>query len=167
MKNKFQSRVPWREKIEKPQEPKLVKVPPKMSQFGKGTMLIPTPKLVDETVRQIARGRLVTVGEIRRKLAADFAADVTCPLTTGIFIRIVAEASEEDRANGRKRVAPYWRVIKENGGLNPRFPGGEPEQARHLRSEGFKIIKRGKSSFVKDFERHTSFKHIRATSDES
>ena len=75
MKNKFRSRVPWREKIEKPQEPKLVKVPPKMSQFGKGTMLIPTPKLVDETVRQIARGRLVTVGEIRRKLAADFAAE--------------------------------------------------------------------------------------------
>jgi len=103
-----------------------------MSQFGKGLMLIPTPKLVDETVRQIARGRLVTVGEIRRKLAADFAADVTCPLTTGIFIRIVAEASEEDRANGRKRVAPYWRVIKDDGSLNPKFPGGVQLQTRYL-----------------------------------
>ncbi len=132
VKNKFRSRVPWREKIEKPQEPKLVQVPPRMSQFGKGLMLIPTPKLVDETVRQIARGRLVTVGEIRRKLAADFAADVTCPLTTGIFIRIVAEASEEDRANGRKRVAPYWRVIKDDGSLNPKFPGGVQLQTRYL-----------------------------------
>ena len=132
MKNKFRSRVPWREKMKKPQEPKLVQVPPRMSQFGKGLMLIPTPKLVDETVRQIARGRLVTVGEIRRKLAADFAADVTCPLTTGIFIRIVAEASEEDRANGRKRVAPYWRVIKDDGSLNPKFPGGVQLQTRYL-----------------------------------
>jgi len=167
VKNEFRSRVPWREKLERPQEPKLVKVPPNMSRFGKGMMLIPTPKLVDKVVRRIGRGKLMTVGEIRRTLANDFSADVTCPLTTGIFLRIAAEAAEEDRANGHKRVTPYWRVVKENGGLNPRFPGGEPEQARHLRSEGFEIIKRRKGSFVKDFERHTSLKDIRATSDES
>lgn len=153
MKNKFRSRVPWREKIEKPQEPKLVQVPPKMSQFGKGMMLIPTPKLVDEIVRQVPRGRLVTVGEIRRKLAADFSADVTCPLTTGIFIRIVAEASEEDRANGRKRVAPYWRVIKDDGSLNPKFPGAEQLQARYLRREGFSVAHQGKRTVVKDFDK--------------
>src|SRR6202171_4952206 len=127
----------------RPQEPKLVQVPPKMARFGKGMMLIPTPKLVDKIVRQVARGRLVTVGEIRRKLAADFSADVTCPLTTGIFIRIVAEASEEDRASGRKRVAPYWRVIKDDGSLNPKFPGGVQQQARYLRSEGNAIGRRG------------------------
>jgi len=167
VKNGFRSRVPWREKMEKPQEPKLVQIPPKMSQFGKGSMLIPTPKLVAKVVCGIGKGRLMTIGEIRRTLANDFSADVTCPLTTGMFLRIAAEAAEEDRANGRKRVTPYWRVVKENGGLNPKFPGGEPEQARHLRSEGFTIIKRGKSSFVKDFESHTSLKHIRATSDES
>ena len=153
MKNKFRSRVPWREKIEKPQEPKLVQVPPKMSQFGKGMMLIPTPKLVDGIVRQVARGRVVTVGEIRRKLALDFSADVTCPLTTGIFIRIVAEASEEDRANGRKRVAPYWRVIKDDGSLNPKCPGGEQLQARYLRREGFSVAHQGKRTVVKDFDK--------------
>ena len=153
MKNEFRSRVPWREKMEKPQEPKLVEIPPKISQFGKGSMLIPTPKLVDEIVRQVPRGRLVTVGEIRRRLAADFSADVTCPLTTGIFIRIVAEASEEDRANGRKRVAPYWRVIKDDGSLNPKFPGGVEQQARYLRSEGCAIGRRGTKTVLKDFER--------------
>jgi hypothetical protein len=151
--NKFRSRVPWREKMERPQEPKLVQVPPKMSQFGKGMMLIPTPKLVDEIVRQVARGRLVTVGEIRRKLAADFSADLTCPLTTGIFVRIVAEASEEDRANGRKRVAPYWRVIKDDGSLNPKFPGGEQLQARYLRGEGISVARQGKRTVVKDFDK--------------
>ncbi len=153
MKNKFRSRVPWREKMERPQEPKLVQVPPRMSRFGSGMMLIPTPKLVDEIVRQVARGRLVTVGEIRRKLAADFSADVTCPLTTGIFVRIVAEASEEDRANGRKRVAPYWRVIKDDGSLNPKFPGGEQLQARYLRREGFSVANQGKRTVVKDFDK--------------
>jgi alkylated DNA nucleotide flippase Atl1 len=153
VKNEFRSRVPWREKMEKPQEPKLVQVPPKMSQFGKGMMLIPTPKLVDGIVRQVPRGRLVTVGEIRRRLAADFSADVTCPLTTGIFIRIVAEASEEDRANGRKRVAPYWRIIKDDASLNPKFPGGVAQQARYLRDEGCTIGRRGTKTVLKDFER--------------
>jgi hypothetical protein len=152
VKNKFTSRVPWREKMERPQEPKLVQVPPKMSRFGKGMMLIPTPRLVEAIVRQVARGRLVTVGEIRRKLAADFSADLACPLTTGIFIRIVAEASEEDRANGRKRVAPYWRVIKDDGSLNPKFPGGVEQQARYLRSEGYAIDRRGTKTVLKDFE---------------
>lgn len=153
MKSKFTSRVPWREKMERPQEPKLVQVPPKMSRFGKGMMLIPTPRLVDAIVRTVPRGRLVTVGEIRRRLAADFSADVTCPLTTGIFIRIVAEAAEEDRANGRKRVAPYWRVIKDDGSLNPKFPGGVEQQARYLRGEGWALARRGKRTVLKDFER--------------
>jgi alkylated DNA nucleotide flippase Atl1 len=153
VKSKFRSRVPWREKMERPQEPKLVQVPPKMSRFGKGMMLIPTPKLVAEIVRQVPRGRLVTVGEIRRKLAADFSVDVTCPLTTGIFIRIVAEAAEEDRANGRKRVAPYWRVIKDDGSLNPKFPGGIEQQASYLRLESCAIARHGKRTAVKDFER--------------
>ena len=152
MKNEFRSRVPWREKMERPQEPKLVQVPPRMARFGKGMMLIPTPKLVDAVVRQVSRGRLVTVGEIRRKLAADFSADVTCPLTTGIFIRIVAEAAEEDRASGRKRVAPYWRVIKDDGSLNPRFPGGVELQSRYLRGEGWATGRRGKKTVLKDFE---------------
>ena len=153
MKNKFRSHLPWRDKMERPQEPKLVRIPPKMSRLGKGMMLIPTPWLVDEIVRQVPRGRLVTVGEIRRKLAADFSADVTCPLTTGIFIRIVAEAAEEDRANGRTPVAPYWRVIKDDGSLNTKFPGGIQQQASYLRGEGCAIARRGKMTVLKDFER--------------
>jgi alkylated DNA nucleotide flippase Atl1 len=153
VKSKFTSRVPWREKMERPQAPKLVHIPPKMSRLGKGMMLIPTPKLVDEIVRQVPKGRLVTVSEIRRKLAADFSVDVTCPLTTGIFIRIIAEAAEEDRANGRKRVAPYWRVIKDDGSLNPKFPGGIEQQASHLRGEGCAIAQHGKRTVLKDFER--------------
>lgn len=153
MKSKLKSRIPWREKLEKPQQPKLVKVPPKMARFGKGTMLIPTPRLVDELLRRIPKGKLVTIGEIRKRLAADFAADVTCPLTTGIFVRIVAEAAEEDRANGRQRVAPYWRVIKDDGSLNPKFPGGGQLQAQHLRREGVSVAHAGKRIMVKDFEK--------------
>ena len=154
MNSTFKSRTSWREKLEKPQEPKLVKVPPKMTRFGKGMMLIPTPLLVDGVVRRVPKGKLITVGRIREKLAKDHKANVTCPLTTGIFLRIVAEAAEEDRAQGVKRVSPYWRVVRDDGGLNPKFPGGVAQQARDLRAEGFVVVRNGsKPPVVKDFER--------------
>jgi hypothetical protein len=154
MKAKFTSRTSWREKLEKPQVPKVVNIPPKMSRFGKGTMLIPTPKLVDDLIRKVPKGKLVTIGELRRKLAAEFEADVTCPLTTGIFVRIAAEAAEEDRANGRQRLTPYWRVIKDDGSLNPKFPGAPEKQSRYLRSEGFALVRNSKKPpAVKQFER--------------
>jgi hypothetical protein len=46
MTSGFKSKTPRQEKLQRPQEPKLVPVPPKMVRFGKGKMLIPTPKLV-------------------------------------------------------------------------------------------------------------------------
>jgi hypothetical protein len=55
MNTKFSSGRSWRAKLEKPQEPRLVAVPPKMSRFGAGMMLIPTPKLVDELIRKIPK----------------------------------------------------------------------------------------------------------------
>ncbi len=152
MERKFTSRTSWRAKLEQPQEAKIVKVPPKMSHFGKGMMLIPTPLLVDELVRKVGKGKLVTVSELRRRLAQDFSADLTCPLTTGIFLRIAAEAAEEDRANGRKRITPYWRVVKDDGRLNPKFPGGIDSQARYLKAEGFEINRKRKTPRVEDFE---------------
>ena len=154
MKSTFKSRTSWREKLEKPQEPKLVKVPAKMSQFGKGMMLIPTPSLVNELIRKVPKGKLTTVGTLREKLARDHNADVTCPLTTGIFVRIVAEAAEEDRVRQAKRITPYWRVVRDDGGLNPKFPGGVSRQTRFLRAEGFAIVRNGKKPpAVKEFER--------------
>ena len=153
MKSKFSSRTRWREKLEKPQEPKVVQIPPKMSRFGKGTMLIPTPMLVDELIRKVPKGKLITGSELRRKLASDFATNVTCPLTTGIFVRIAAEAAEEDRTNGKRRLTPYWRVVKDDGGLNPKYPGGVDAQARNLRAEGFAVIRKvQKPPTVTEFE---------------
>ena len=152
MKAKFKSRTSWRAKLEKPREARLVAVPAKMSRFGSGMMLIPTPKLVDELIRRIPKGKLATVSELRRKLAADFKAGVTCPLTTGIFVRIAAEAAEEDREQGRKRITPYWRVVKDDGSFNPKLPGGVAQQTRTLRAEGFEVSTSGGSPRLRNFE---------------
>ncbi len=77
-------------------------------------------------------------------------------MTTGIFIRIVAEAAEEDLRRGKKRIAPYWRVIKSVGSLNPKYPGVVQAQAARLREEGHAIEcgKGKRAPRVKNFEKY-------------
>lgn len=121
--------------------PKVVNGPAKWEKrFGGRRVLVPTPLLVDGLIRKVRKGKLITVRQIRQQLARDFKADSTCPLTTGIFIRISAETAEEDLQSGKKRITPYWRVVKDDGSLNPKLPGGVNAQAAHLREEGHKIV---------------------------
>ena len=77
------------------------------------------------------------------------------PITTGIFVRIAAEAAAEELENGRKQVTPYWRVVRADGSLNDKFPGGAKEQSRRLREEGHSITpgKGKRPPAVKDFEK--------------
>jgi len=139
------TRKTWREKLEEehPSHGKIVR------------MLIPAPLDVDTLIRKIPKGKLATDKQIRERLARNFHADLTCPMTTGIFIRIVAEAEEEDLRNGRGEVTSYWRVTKPDGSLNEKFPGGTEAQAAHLREEGHTIEpgKGKKPPRVKDFEK--------------
>lgn len=144
------TRKTWREKLEKELEPKVVDDP-----RGRGKMLIPRPLDVDALMRKVQKGKLVTDSQIRERLAKDFRADLTCPMTTGIFLRIAAETAEEDLSRGDKQITPYWRVIKADGSLNEKFPGGVEAQATHLGEERH-IIEPGKGKKppkVKDFEK--------------
>lgn len=155
MPTKWVSRTPWRQKLEKLQAPKIVPVPAKwQKRFGTGTMLIPNPMQVDALIRLIPPGKLATSDALRERLARDHGADHTCPLVTGIFLRIAAETAEEDKRTGRSEITPYWRVITGDGSLRQRFPGGPAAQARMLRAEGHTILAakgRGLPK-VKDFE---------------
>lgn len=125
--------------MDNPNLPKLVAIPPNMKR-REGTMLVPSPREVEAFVRTVRKGSVTTVSQIRESLARQHAADVTCPLTTGIFVRIAAEAAEEDARSGKTRITPYWRVVKDDGSLNPKFPGGVERQAERLRAEGHRIL---------------------------
>ena len=88
-----------REKLEKEMKPKLVEEPDKWAmRIGHGRMQLPSPLLVDATIKKIPRGKLVTVNIIRDFLAEKYKADRACPLTTGIFLNIAANTAEEDKA---------------------------------------------------------------------
>jgi alkylated DNA nucleotide flippase Atl1 len=136
----MKTRKSWREKMEGAPPAKLVEIPPKMQKrFGKGKMLIPKPLDVDALIRKVPRGKVVTQAELREKLARAAGADVACPITTGIFVRIVAEAAAEDMRAGKSRITPYWRVVREDGRLLEKLPGGPAAQAAYLEAEGHKI----------------------------
>lgn len=156
MSNKLKTLKSWREKLENPPKglPKVVSGPPKWEKrFGGRRVLVPTPLLVDKLVREVPKGKLITLNQIRERLAKDFKADSTCPLTTGIFIRIVAETAEEDLRSGKKQITPYWRVIKADGSLNEKFPGGVEAQSKRLIEEGHSIQQGKKLPKVEEFEK--------------
>ncbi len=117
------------------------------------TMVIPSPREVDEVMRRVPRGRLATINEIRACLAKKHGTDIACPMTTGIFAWITAHAAEETRTAGEKSITPYWRTLKSGGELNPKYPGGVPALKKLLAAEGHRIVKKGSRFFVAEFER--------------
>jgi hypothetical protein len=147
----------WREKLADDKDlPKVVKITPDMSQrWGTGTVVIPTPREVNEIMRSVPKGKLITINIIRARLAKRHGASIGCPITTGIFAGIAARAAAEDAAEGKKDITPYWRTLKVGGTLNEKYPGGVDAQAKRLREEGHTIEpdRSGKPKRVKDFEK--------------
>ena len=144
----------WREKLADDKGlPKVCEVRAgKGVRAGEGRMVIAAPREVDALMRQVPKGRLVTINELRAALARKHQADFTCPITTGIFSWIAAHAAAEDEAEGKKRITPYWRTLKMGGEVNPKYPGGVVALSKRLRAEGHKVVAKGKRTLVADYE---------------
>jgi hypothetical protein len=109
-------RKTWVEKRDLANEPEVKKCPKDFADIkANEKMLIASPKVVDEYIRQIPKGKEVSLQQMRKDLAAEFHADKTCPVTSGIFLRIVAEAAHEEYENGKAigKITPFWRMINE------------------------------------------------------
>ena len=107
----------WQEKFDVAFSPKIEKAGKSFGGISCGQMmLIPTPALVDAYIRHIPKGKIVEVSDLRKDLASEYHAEVTCPLTTGIFLRIVAELALEKMKMGMAmdKITPFWRVIDPN-----------------------------------------------------
>jgi len=137
--------------------PRVEKATEKISKrWGTGTFVIPAPIEVDELMRKIPEGKLTTINEIRKALAKKHKTDFACPITTGIFAWIAANAAEEQKHQGKKDITPYWRTLKVGGVLNPKYPGGIEEQKKLLEKEGHEVIQRGKEYIVVEYEKFLS-----------
>ncbi len=146
-------RKSWSEKLQDSKNlPRVERITDKMSKrWGTGTVLIPAPVEVDEMMRKVPEGKLITINEIRSALARKHKASIGCPMTTGIFAWVAANAAEELSQKGEENITPYWRTLKTGGVINPKYPGGAARQKEILEREGHKVIQKGKKHVVVDY----------------
>ncbi len=132
-------RKSWKEKLDIDRKPVIEKVDKDFGGIRAGQMmLIPTPRLVDAYIRQIPKGQTVDIPTMRRDLAAEYHAEVTCPLTTGIFVRIAAEAAYEEYEKGKplSEITPFWRVISEKSPAAKKLSFGTALLREQRKKEG-------------------------------
>jgi alkylated DNA nucleotide flippase Atl1 len=148
-------RKSWSEKLQDSKGlPKVEKITGKMSKrWGTGTVIIPAPMEVDEIMRKVPNGKVTTINGIRVALAKKHGATIGCPITTGIFAWIAANAAEEEKEKGEKDITPYWRVLKTGGVINEKYPGGVDVQKKLLEKEGHRVVQKGKRYVVLDHEK--------------
>ena len=123
-----------------------------IEKYGGDRMYFAPPMDYDAAMRRVPYGKLTTVGEIRAFFAAQSGADFTEPITAGIFVSIAAWASYQ---RGEDET-PWWRTLKANGELNPKYPGGAEAQKEKLEAEGHTVIRKGRTNskyVVKDYEK--------------
>ncbi|NBY33379.1 MAG: hypothetical protein EBQ68_04930 [Betaproteobacteria bacterium] len=108
------ARKTWAEKMQaKP--PHHVFLDKDFAGIPKGSKLhISSPVEVAEELKRITPGSIMSIQAFRRSLADKNNCDATCPVSTSIFLRIVAEHSWEEfsRTGSTKDLAPFWRVVE-------------------------------------------------------
>jgi alkylated DNA nucleotide flippase Atl1 len=156
-------RKTWQEKLtDKKGLPKILKLKRsfpcynavhKMGAEAGDKLVLVNPSEIVGIMRKIPRGRLMTIVEICRKVSKKHKVKACCSLTTGIFIMIAANATEEAAQLGRELNVPYWRTLKADGFLNEKYPGGSEAQKKLLENEGFEVVKKGKRYRVEDYQK--------------
>ena len=123
-----------------------------IQKYGGDKMYFAPPIAYDAVMRRVPSGKLLTVGTIREYFARQNGADFTEPITAGIFVSIAAWASHQRETDK----TPWWRTLKANGELNPKYPGGAEAQKALLEKEGHIILQKGRTNlkyYVKDYEK--------------
>lgn len=122
-----------------------------IEKYGGNRMYFAPPIDYDRMMKLVPYGKLTTIGELRIYFANMNHADFTEPITAGIFVSIAAWASFQRTSNE----TPYWRCLKANGELNPKYPGGVEAQKEKLEAEGHTVLAKGRVNirwYVKNYE---------------
>ena len=113
----MKKKVSWNQKLEASKPHRLKRLDKNFAGMKAGQMmLLPSPKLIDEFLKEVAVGTKLDAVLLRKELAKHQKADVTCPIATGFAIKIVAEAAFEKLNQGTdvSEVTPVWRVLDKN-----------------------------------------------------
>ncbi|MEC7956484.1 MAG: hypothetical protein VX158_04605 [Pseudomonadota bacterium] len=113
------------ERLNKAKSPKVVILEKDFAGIHAGSsMFVATPKIVDEFINKMPYGRFITMPELRADLAIEYDCDATCPVSTAIFLRVVAEAALEHLEQGATTadITPFWRVVAPGDKISARLP---------------------------------------------
>lgn len=127
----------WKQKLDDGRSPEVETLEKPFGGAQPGAkMLVATPRLVERYMRGVPSGAAQSVPQMREALAKAHGADIACPLSTGIFARIAAEAALEEMETGVPvdQVTPFWRVIEPKSPLAKKLSCGpafiEAQRAR-------------------------------------
>jgi hypothetical protein len=97
------------------------------------TMLISSPGDIAAYVAKIPRGETRTIDRLRNELARKAGANAMCPVTTAIYLRVVAEVALRDLDDGKAldEVVPFWRVVTPDSKVARKLSCG-PDRVAHL-----------------------------------
>ena len=154
----------WQEKLrDKPSFPKVLRLEKRFpcynavhkmgAEVGDEIVLV-NPSEVVAIMKQVPKGKLITIVEICKNIGRQHHAKACCSLTTGIFIMTAANATEEASKKGKSLDIPYWRTLKAGGFLNEKYPGGQEAHKKLLEGENFRVIARGKKYQVVDYGKY-------------
>ena len=121
-------RKSWQEKFHNGHPEKIIIVEKGFADVPAGaTMYIATPAVVDEYIRHIPYGDEISLHQMRKELAARHNAAYCCPVTSGIFLRIAAEAAFEAYMAGQKvnEITPFWRMIDKHSAIARKLSCGK------------------------------------------
>jgi ABC-type uncharacterized transport system ATPase subunit len=128
----------WLDKLNEKKEPQIKRIEINFADIPAGSnMFIATPKLIEQYIQEIGLGKRIDIKTLRKDLALEHNADCTCPVTTGIFLRIVAEANYEKLQQGQsiEEIAHFWRVIEANSSLAKKLTFGQELLIQQIEKE--------------------------------
>ncbi len=124
----------WRKRFGAAKPPHVVTLHADFAGVKSGnTMLISSPGDIAAYLAKIPRGETRTIERLRNELARKAGAQAMCPVTTAIYLRVVAEVSLRDLAEGKPldEVIPFWRVLTPDSKVAKKLSCG-PDHVAHL-----------------------------------
>lgn len=97
------------------------------------TMLISSPGEIANYIARVPPDETRTIDRMRTELARKAGAHSMCPVTTAIYLRVVAELALQDLSEGKPldQVVPFWRVVRPDSKVAQKLSCG-PDHVAHL-----------------------------------
>ncbi len=124
----------WRKRFGAAKPPHVVMLHSDFAGVKAGTtMLISSPGDIAAYLAKIPKGETRTIERLRNELARKASAQAMCPVTTAIYLRVVAEVSLCDLEAGKRieDVVPFWRVVTPDSKVAKKLSCG-PDHVAHL-----------------------------------